>query len=103
MEGIIPRDPSPAPVEERKPKAVKVEESLGTTMLNSEGKQQHNLEIKKEGQKSKKRALPEMREASDSDEEADDGAIVITGEGPARKRGRQSTDSAVEIVDLTEE
>ncbi|CAK1364259.1 hypothetical protein CB0940_12244 [Cercospora beticola] len=108
IEDIIPRTPSPAPLEQRDPNTLTLEESrelLRRLLQRKEQREQkQQIEIKKEGQKikkegQKKRERSETVEAEVDDE--DEGGIVVTGEGPARKRGRQSTDSGVEIVDLT--
>lgn len=108
IEDIIPRTPSPAPLEQRDPNTLTLEESrelLRRLLQRKEQREQkQQIEIKKEGQKikkegQKKRERSETIEAEVDDE--DEGGIVVTGEGPARKRGCQSTDSGVEIVDLT--
>ncbi|KAM3416597.1 hypothetical protein BST61_g8188 [Cercospora zeina] len=99
IEGIIPRSPSPVPLEERDPDSLTLDESRELVRRMREREKEQRTEIKKEGQKSKaKRARSEAVE-TDSDGEA----VLVLGEGPARKRGRQSTDSGVEIVDLTED
>jgi hypothetical protein len=58
-------------------------------------KQEAGVRIKRE-----KRAR--TTDVEDDDDDDDDG-VEITGEGRSSKRARQSTDSAVEIVDLTDD
>ncbi|GIZ45787.1 hypothetical protein CKM354_000894000 [Cercospora kikuchii] len=112
LEDIIPRTPSPAPLEQRDPNSLTLEESreLLRRLLQREQQrgQQQLIEVKKEGQKIKKECQQSNKRARSATIEAsahgeDEGEIVVTGEGPARKRGRQSTDSSVDIVDLTED
>ncbi|PPJ51979.1 hypothetical protein CBER1_10695 [Cercospora berteroae] len=97
--GVMPRSPSPVPLEERDPNTLTLEESRELVRRMREREREQQTEIKKEGQKkSAKRARSETLEA-----DSDDEAVLVTGERPAQKRSRQSTDSGVEIVDLTED
>ncbi|KAF2215079.1 hypothetical protein CERZMDRAFT_94502 [Cercospora zeae-maydis SCOH1-5] len=99
IEGIVPRSPSPVPLEERDPQSLTLDESRELVRRMRQREKEQRIEIKKEGQaKPAKRARSQTVEAG-----GDDGTVVVLGEGPARKRGRQSPDSGVEIVDLTDD
>lgn len=93
VEGVITRSPSPIPLEERDPDDLSPEEAR--ELVRRLRQQQEQIEIKKEGKKSE-HALPL---GADSDIEE----VSITGEGSARKRKPPSTDSGIEIVDLTDD
>ncbi|KAI5362322.1 hypothetical protein Slin15195_G059730 [Septoria linicola] len=96
IEGLIPRSPTPVPLEERDPDDLTPEEAR-ELVRRLRRTQQQQIEIKKEGLK-KKRARSATLDA-DSDSEG----VVITGATSSRKRARQSTDSGIELIDLTED
>lgn len=102
-EGIIPRSPSPVPLENRDPETLNREELLELNRLRARDADRAKVKlegIKREGVKreGQKRA---RSPALDSDGDPDE--VTIIDEGPSRKRTRASTDSAIEIVDLTED
>ncbi|KXT08934.1 hypothetical protein AC579_9359 [Pseudocercospora musae] len=98
IEGIIPRSPSPTPLEDRDPDDLTPEEAR-ELIRRMRDREKHQAFIKKEIKR-------EKRDRSDTvnlDDESDDDGVLVTGEGaaPARKRARASTDSGVECIDLT--
>lgn len=95
IEGVIPRSPSPVPLEERDPDDLSPEEAR-ELVRRLRQREQERIQIKKEARE--KRA---HSDAFDGDSDAEE--LPIIGEGSARKRHRPSTDSGIEIVDLTED
>lgn len=97
IEGVIPRSPSPVPLEERDPDDLSPEEARELVRrLRQREQERTKIKIKKEAQ--------EKRARSDTfDGDSDVEELPVTGEGSARKRHRPSTDSGVEVVDLTED
>ena len=95
IEGVIPRSPTPVPLEERDPDDLTAEEAR-ELLRRMRQREQEQVEIKKEGKKKRARS-PTFGGDSDVEE------VSVTGEGPSRKRSRPSTDSGIEIVDLTDD
>ncbi|EME84101.1 uncharacterized protein MYCFIDRAFT_214617 [Pseudocercospora fijiensis CIRAD86] len=98
IEGIIPRSPSPTPLEDRDPDDLTPEEARELVRRMRE-REKLQAAIKKEIKR-------EKRNRSDTlnvDDESDHEGVLVTGEGPARKRARASTDSGIECIDLTGE
>ncbi|KAF7194544.1 hypothetical protein HII31_04050 [Pseudocercospora fuligena] len=96
IEGIIPRSPSPTPLEDRDPDDLNPDEAR-ELIRRMRDREKEQASIKKEIKR-------EKRDRSDTvnvDDESDDDGVLVTGEGPARKRARASTDSGVECIDLT--
>lgn len=95
IEGVIPRSPSPVPLEERDPDDLSPEEARELVRRHRQ-REQERIKIKKETQEKRARS-----DAFDGDSDVEE--LSVTGEGSTRKRHRTSTDSGVEIVDLTED
>lgn len=95
VEGVIPRSPSPLPLEQRDPDDLSPEEAR-ELVRRLRQREQERIKIKKEAQEKRARS-----DAFDGDSDVEE--LPVTGEGSARKRHRPSTDSGVEIVDLTED
>lgn len=96
IEGIIPRSPSPVPLEDRDPDDLSPEEARELVRRLRQSQRQQ-IEIKKEGLKNKRARSATL------DADSDGEGVVITGATSSRKRSRQSADSGMEIVDLTED
>ena len=88
IEGIIPRSPSPVPLEERDPDTLTPEEARELIRIQRQ-QLQDRAKIKKE------------KREREEDEDAGDGEVRMTGE--QRKRQRTSTDSGIEVIDLSNE
>lgn len=91
IEGIIPRSPSPAPLEERDPATLNADE-LRQLLAR------RNAELKDVKVKREKRERPSID--LDEDDEDED-ALVVTDS--RSKRRRTSRDSGIEVVDLTDD
>ena len=92
IEGLIPRSPSPVPLEDRDPDSLTLEESRELVRRLQAREAQNSVKVKKE-----KRAHAEL---SDDEDEEDDEVAVTEARS---KRARLSTDSGVEIIDLTDD
>ena len=93
IEDIIPRSPSPVPLEERDPDDLSPEEARELIRrLRTQGGETA-VKIKKE-----KRGRP----VEDDTDDDDDDDVEVT-EQRAAKRTRLSTDSGVELIDLTDD
>lgn len=90
IEGIIPRSPSPVPLEDRDPETLSAEEARELVRIQRQ-KLQDQAKVKKE------------KRERDDDEDAgeDDGEVTMTGE--RNKRPRLSNDSGIEVIDLSNE
>ncbi|KAK4546707.1 hypothetical protein LTR36_001925 [Oleoguttula mirabilis] len=93
IEGIIPRSPSPVPLEDRNPDDLSAEEARELVRRHRAREAAVKTEVKKE-----KRAHSQV---IDDDDEDDD--VTIASENRSRKRHRASRDSGVEIIDLSED
>lgn len=91
IEGIIPRSPSPVPLDERDPNSLSAEEAR-ELVRRMRAREEDTAQIKKE-----KRKAPTIIE--DDGEEDDD--VTIAEETRGRKRSRITRDSAVEVIDLS--
>lgn len=91
IEGVIPRSPSPVPLEERDPDDLSPEEARELIRRMRTQGSEGAVKIKKE-----KRSRPVEDDGEDDDE------VEVTGQH-ASKRSRLSTDSGVELVDLTDD
>ncbi|KAK5174647.1 uncharacterized protein LTR77_001729 [Saxophila tyrrhenica] len=94
IENIIPRSPSPVPLEDRDPEFLTLEEARELLRRNRE-KDAEQARTKEEKVRVKKEKRD--RESFENDDD-----LAITGENQANKRTRLSTDSGIEIVDLTD-
>jgi hypothetical protein len=92
IEGLILRSPSPVPLEDRDPDSLTLEESRELVRRLQARETQSSVKVKKE-----KRTHAEL---SDDEVEEDDD-VAVTEE--RSKRARLSTDSGVEIIDLTDD
>ena len=93
IEGIIPRSPSPVPLEERDPDDLSPEEARELIRRMRTQGSETEVKIKKE-----KRVRP--LEGEDDDSSGDE--VEVT-EQRVSKRARLSTDSGVELIDLTDD
>jgi hypothetical protein len=93
IEDIIPRSPSPVPLEERDPDDLSYEEARELIRRMRTQGSEPGVKIKKE-----KREHP----IEDEDEDSDDDEVEVT-EQRMSKRTRLSTDSGVELIDLTDD
>jgi hypothetical protein len=91
---MIPRSPSPVPLEERDPDDLSPEEARELIRRMRTQGSDSSVKVKKE---KRDRAAED-----DEDDDDDDGEITVTEERNS-KRARLSTDSGVEIVDLTDD
>ena len=90
IEDMIPSTPTPTPLEERDRNDLTLEEAR--ELLRLKRTQESNaVKVKKE-----------KRRRAAEDDDQDDGEMTITEERKA-KRARESTDSGIEIVDLTDD
>lgn len=92
IEGIIPRSPSPTPLEERDPNDLSPEEARELVHRMRERDMQNNIKIKKE----------KRNHANVAQDDEDEDEVTIS-EAPARKRHRGSTDSGIEVIDLSDD
>jgi transcription antitermination factor NusG len=92
IEGLIPRSPSPVPLEERDLNDLSPEEMLDLLRRKRTQESQKEVKVKKE----------KRRRAAEDDDDDEDGEVTITEER-SLKRPRHLTDSGVEIVDLTDD
>ncbi|KAK4896973.1 hypothetical protein LTR27_005220 [Elasticomyces elasticus] len=92
IEGVLPRTPSPVPLEERDPESLTAEEAR-ELVRQMRATQKDNVQVKREKRERSGTAL-------DDDEEDDARA---SSESRGRKRQRRSTDSAIDVVDLTDD
>ena len=88
---MIPRSPSPAPLEERDPNDLSPEEARELIRR-----------MRTQGSDSSVKVKKEKRARAAEDDEDDDEEITVTEERNS-KRTRLSTDSGVEIIDLTDD
>lgn len=88
IEGIIPRSPSPVPLEERDPDTLTAEEARELVRIQRQ-QLQNRVKVKKE------------KREREEDEVSDDGEVTMMGE--QRKGQRTSTDSGIEVIDLSNE
>ena len=95
IEGIIPRSPTPVPLEEREPDDLTAEEAREVIRRMKAREQRVKVEIKSE-----KRDVTVIE-----DDDVDDGEDDVIVESETRARKRQCTlhDSGVEIVDLLDD
>ena len=93
VEGIIPRSPSPIPLEDRNPEDLSPEEAR-ELVRRMRAREQDQVKVKRE-----------KRSHTDSFEEGEDGDEddITISEVRSSKRRRGDRDSGVEIIDLTEE
>ena len=89
IEGIIPRSPSPTPLEERDPNELSPEEARELVRRMRAREQDDNFRVKKE--KREHAALVD----DDEDEE------ITISQVRNSKRARTLTDSGVEVIDLS--
>ncbi|EMC99084.1 hypothetical protein BAUCODRAFT_390870 [Baudoinia panamericana UAMH 10762] len=94
IEGIIPRSPSPVPLEDRDPDSLSAEEAR-ELVRRLRAQREDLVRVKREGAKRQRSAT--VTENHDDD----DGDDVTISETRSRKRSRPSADSGVELVDLT--
>ena len=95
IEGIIPRSPSPVPLEERNPDDLSAEEARDLVRMMRARAAETKIEIKRE-----KRGHATIVE-DDDDGDDDDGDATIESETRGRKRRRDLPDLNVEVVDLS--
>lgn len=93
IEGILERSPTPPPFEERDPDTLTREE-LRELLRRRTEKVEELQRVKQEGVKRER--------ATTIIDDDDDDQVVITGEGSSKRR-RTSDDSAIEVVDLTDD
>ena len=93
IEGIIPRSPSPVPLEERDPDTLTPQEAR-EVIIRMRAREQNTVKIKQEFKREKRRHSAVSAETGDNDEE--EGDISITGEFDRRKRARPEN-----TIDLT--
>ncbi|KAK4954399.1 hypothetical protein LTR10_007830 [Elasticomyces elasticus] len=93
IEGVLPRTPSPVPLEERDPDSLTAEEAR-ELVRQMRAIQKDNVQVKREKRERSSTAL------EDDDDEDDARA---SSESRGRKRQRRSTDSAIDVVDLTDD
>ncbi|KAK5720873.1 hypothetical protein LTR15_006835 [Elasticomyces elasticus] len=94
IEGVLPRTPSPLPLEERDPDSLTAEEAR-ELVRQMRATQKDNVQVKREKRERSGTAL------NDDDEDEDD--AHASSESRSRKRQRRSTDSAIDVVDLTDD
>lgn len=92
IEGIIPRSPSPVPLEDRNRDTLTAEEARELVKIQRQ-KLLDQARVKKE-----KREREDDEEGEDAD---DDGDVTVTGE--RSKRPRLSNDSGIQVIDLSNE
>ncbi|KAK4561820.1 hypothetical protein LTR86_004499 [Recurvomyces mirabilis] len=95
VEGIIPRSPSPVPLEERDPDSLSAEEARELVRRMRE-REQDMAKVKREKRGHSPTVIRDMEAGEDDDD------VIVEAEGHQRKRNRPSTDSGVDIVDLTD-
>ena len=96
IEGIIPRSPSPVPLEDRDPDQLNLEE-MRQLLHRIREREASAARVKREGDNQLKRERSTT--IIDGNDDDDDDEIEVTA-GPPKRR-RTFDDSAVEIVDLT--
>ncbi|KAK3697252.1 hypothetical protein LTR37_017564 [Vermiconidia calcicola] len=96
IEGIIPRSPSPVPLEDRAPEDLSPEEAR-ELVRRLRKRDSGRAKIKDENLRIKK----EKRNHATLIEDDDENDVTITEEIRGRKRTRNSRDSAIEIIDLS--
>ncbi|KAK5688699.1 hypothetical protein LTS10_000677 [Elasticomyces elasticus] len=92
IEGVLPRTPSPVPLEERDPDSLTAEEAR-ELVRQMRATQKDNVQVKREKRERSGTAL-------DDDDEDD---VRASSESRGRKRQRRSTDSAIDVVDLMDD
>ncbi|KAK5696687.1 hypothetical protein LTR97_007991 [Elasticomyces elasticus] len=92
IEGVLPRTPSPLPLEERGPDSLTAEEAR-ELVRQMRATQKDNVQVKREKRERSGTAL--------NDDDEDDARA--SSESRGRKRQRRSTDSAIDVVDLTDD
>ncbi|EGP88721.1 unnamed protein product [Zymoseptoria tritici ST99CH_3D1] len=98
IENVIPRSPSPQPLEERDRATLSAEE-LRELLRRVEERAADETRVKKELKRERSTTIT----LEDEDDDEDDEGVEIIAEAPARKRTRTSGDSGVVVLDLTEE
>lgn len=88
IEGIIPRSPSPVPLEERDPETLTAEEARELVRIQRQ-QLQDRAKVKKEKR--------------EREEDGDENGGEVRMTGGQRKRQRTSTDSGIEVIDLSNE
>lgn len=99
IEGIIPRTPSPAPLDELDLDTMTREQAIEALRQQRESQQaSSSVRVKRE-------RAPTMVIYDDGsdDEEGDEGGVSITSVGPVKKRQRTSADSGIDLIDLTDD
>lgn len=99
-EHIIPRSPTPVPLEERDPEDLNPEEAR-ELVRRLRARNAEKVKIKPEVKQEKRKHATIIEDDDDDDDEED---VTFTGEAPAHKRGRTGDrDSGVEMIDLSED
>ncbi|KAK5740393.1 hypothetical protein LTR17_004656 [Elasticomyces elasticus] len=96
-EGVLPRSPSPVPLEERDPESLTREEAIALVRRNQE-RGSAQVQVKQEYHSAKR-----SHQEALADDDADDPDLEVSFASERSKRSRPSGSSGVEIIDLSED
>ncbi|KAK5708654.1 hypothetical protein LTR17_020486 [Elasticomyces elasticus] len=96
-EGVLPRSPSPVPLEERDPESLTREEAIALVRRNQE-RESAQVQVKQEYHSAKR-----SHQEALADDDADDPDLEVSFASERSKRSRPSGSSGVEIIDLSED
>ncbi|KAK5688698.1 hypothetical protein LTS10_000676 [Elasticomyces elasticus] len=97
IEGVLPRSPSPVPLEKRDPESLTREEAIALVRRNQE-RGSAQVQVKQEYHSAKR-----SHQEALADDDADDPDLEVSFASERSKRSRQSGSSGVEIIDLSED